>query len=60
VDFCSFDNRVPEHLRVHVQRVHRDQKTIIQLETEVAAFLREVSDQVARLEAMKPQQEIAA
>lgn len=60
VDFCSFDNRLPLHLQLHVQRIHRDQRTIIELETAVSAFLREVSDQVIRLEAMKPQQEIAA
>lgn len=60
VDFVSYDNRLPEHLRLHIQRVERDQKTIIELETEVSAFLREVASQVVRLEAMKPQQEIAA
>lgn len=60
VDFCSYDDRLPLHLQLHIQRIHRDQRLIIELETEVAAFLREVTDQVARLEAMKPHQELAA
>jgi putative phage-type endonuclease len=61
VDFCSYDNRLPEHLRLHVQRIDRDQKIIIELETEVVAFLKEVTAQVARLDAMKTQPtEIAA
>jgi putative phage-type endonuclease len=57
-DFVSFDPRLPPHLQLFIKRVDRDQRTIIELETEVSGFLRELSAQIARL----PQapQEIAA
>lgn len=52
-DFVSYDPRMPEALQMHVQRVQRDQSTIIKLETEVSAFLREVEEEVAALQAME-------
>lgn len=57
-DFVSFDPRLPAHLQLFIKRVERDQRTIIELETEVSGFLRELDAQIARL----PQapQEIAA
>ena len=51
-DFVSFDPRLPAHLSLFVKRVQRDQSKIIELETEVSAFLREVSAQVSALEAL--------
>lgn len=52
-DAVSFDPRLPDHLSMYVQRIHRDPKFIIELETEVSAFLREVSATVAALEALE-------
>lgn len=48
-DFVSFDPRMPEHMRLFVQRVDRDDALIATLETEVSAFLTEVSETVAAL-----------
>lgn len=58
-DFVSFDPRMPEDMRMFVSRVQRDGKLIGTLETEVAAFLAEVSDTVRRLESMFRQSEAA-
>lgn len=48
-DFVSYDPRVPEDMRIHVQRVERDDEMIRQLDSEVGAFLRELDETVARL-----------
>lgn len=48
-DFVSFDPRMPEHMRLFVQRVDRDDTLIETLEAEVSAFLTEVSETVASL-----------
>lgn len=40
--FVSFDPRMPERLRLYVQRVERDDEYIANLEKEVRAFLDEV------------------
>lgn len=48
-DFVSFDPRMPEHMRLFVQRVDRDDALIATLEAEVSAFLTEVSETVASL-----------
>lgn len=52
-DFVSYDPRFPENLALHVIRVPRDQKRIIELETEVSIFLREVSAAVDALKALE-------
>jgi len=57
-DYVGFDPRLPAHLQLFIKRIERDQRTIIELETEVSSFLRELSAQIARLP--QPQQEIAA
>lgn len=49
-DFVSFDNRLPPKLQIHIQRVHRDDKLILELETEVVKFLAELE---AKLEALE-------
>lgn len=48
-DFVSFDPRMPEHMRLFVQRVARDDALIATLEAEVSTFLTEVSETVASL-----------
>lgn len=59
-DFCSFDPRLPEHMRLFVTRVHRDDALVAELEAEVTAFLKEVDETVAQLRAVtEPQLEAA-
>ena len=53
-DFVSFDPRLPEHLQLFVRRYERNDSLIIQLETEVVHFNREVENVLAALPA-KPQ-----
>lgn len=48
-DFVSFDPRMPEAMRLFVQRVHRDDGRIAELEQEVSAFLDEVEKKVSDL-----------
>ena len=50
-DFVSFDPRMPEHMRLFVKRVERDDDRIKELESEVSAFLAEVDSKIAALEA---------
>jgi len=49
-DFCSYDPRLPEHLRMFVQRVERDDEYIKMLETEVTKFLAELDEKLKQLE----------
>jgi putative phage-type endonuclease len=49
-DFVSYDPRLPEHLRLFVVRVHRNEKRIAELEAEVSAFLGEVAATIADLD----------
>lgn len=44
-DFASFDPRMPENLRLFVQRIKRDSDMIIELETDIRMFLVEL-DQI--------------
>jgi putative phage-type endonuclease len=48
-DFVSFDPRLPASMSLFVERVQRDASFILHLETEVAAFIAEIDDKVARL-----------
>lgn len=48
-DFGSFDPRMPEHLRLYVQRIARDADYIAKLEAAVRAFLREADEFAAKL-----------
>lgn|SRR5262245_19262805 len=59
VDYVSFDPRLPEHLRLWVQRVPRDEKLIDLLEGEVMGFLRELEIRLSALSTIGPQ-EVAA
>lgn len=49
VDFVSYDPRMPEHLRLYVERVQRDDKYIEALAAEVRTFLAEVEKMHAAL-----------
>lgn len=48
-DFASYDPRLPESMRLFVQRVHRDDAAIAELEGHVAEFLAEVDQTVSQL-----------
>lgn len=48
-DFVSFDPRMPEDMRLFVQRLGRDDGTIAEMATEVRRFLAEVDETVAQL-----------
>lgn len=48
-DFASFDPRLPESMRLHVTRFHRDDEAIKALESEVVDFLKELRLTVHRL-----------
>lgn len=48
-DFVSFDPRLPPAMRLYVERVPRDVSRILELESEVAAFLRELDGKVSAL-----------
>jgi putative phage-type endonuclease len=50
-DFASFDPRLPVDMQLYIKRVERDDARIVEIETEVAAFLRELRDKVARIKA---------
>jgi hypothetical protein len=59
-DFVSFDPRLPETMRLFVQRLARDDAEIAEIEREVGVFLSEVDDTVARLRARYEQELEAA
>lgn len=50
-DFVSFDPRLPESMRLFIQRVPRDGKMIADLERDVSEFLSEIDAKVAALRA---------
>ncbi len=49
-DFVSYDNRMPEHLRLFIKRVERDDKLIEEIKSEVVKFLDELEETVKKLE----------
>lgn len=51
-DFVSFDNRLPENLRLFVKRIHRDNEMLAKLEAEVSQFLNGVKSDVELLQEM--------
>ena len=53
-DFASFDPRLPEPMRMFVRRIERDDKLIMELETEVARFLAELDANVTALTTLYP------
>lgn len=50
-DFTSYDPRLPESMRLFVDRVKRDDAAIKAIETDVISFLTELRDTVAKLRA---------
>jgi YqaJ-like recombinase protein len=48
-DLCSYDPRLPESMRLFVQRVKRDDETIKALTAEVVSFLVQVNEKVHAL-----------
>jgi putative phage-type endonuclease len=59
-DFVSYDPRMPENMRLFIKRVTRDDKRINELETEVAAFLLEMSVKLSQLNSLYGLQDAAA
>lgn len=53
-DFVSFDPRLPEHLRLFVERVPRDETYIRELEAMAVEFLAELEDRLGKLAAFRP------
>lgn len=51
-DFASFDPRLPPEMQLHIRRVERDDDLLIEIETEVSAFLAEVAATVDKLTAI--------
>jgi putative phage-type endonuclease len=49
-DFVSYDPRLPEHMRLFVRRVERDDNRIAELEAEAIAFLKEIAAKIEQLE----------
>lgn len=58
-DFVSFDPRLPEEMRLFVQRVPRDQEAIDYLEKEVKAFIYELDVKVDNLKRLYGQKAAA-
>lgn len=53
-DFVSFDPRLPENLRMFVQRVLRDDDRIAELEKEIIVFLNDVDSTINKLIGQEP------
>jgi putative phage-type endonuclease len=58
-DFVSYDDRMPEHMRLFVKRVPRDDKMIAALQMEVITFLSEVETRLLGLEKLYGKREAA-
>lgn len=48
-DFASYDNRMPERMRLWVKRVKRDESDVGEIETAVLAFIAEIDETLSRL-----------
>jgi putative phage-type endonuclease len=48
-DFCSYDPRLPEDMRIFIKRFPRDDAKIAHLEKEVTIFLREIETRISAL-----------
>ncbi len=60
VDLVSYDPRLPDSMRLFVQRVPRDDEHIAEIEREVTAFLAEIDETVARLNSAYAPEIVAA
>ena len=52
-DFVSFDNRLPEDLQIFIKRVDRDDKYILEMETEINKFLAEMLEKMEKFNSLK-------
>lgn len=52
-DYCSFDPRMPEHMRLFVRRIERDSDEIAALESAAAGFLGELDRKLVALMALQ-------
>lgn len=48
-DFVSYDPRLPEHMRLFVKRIPRDEGRIKELEADIVEFLREIAAKLSEL-----------
>jgi len=53
-DFVSYDPRLPDHLRIFIKRVERDDALIAEIVAEVKKFLAELDDMQKKLLEVKP------
>lgn len=51
-DFVSYDPRMPEHMKLFVKRLHRDDAKIREIEEEIAAFLLEMAVKLSQLNSL--------
>lgn len=59
-DFASYDNRLPERMRLFVKRVEFDKAMVCEIETAVVEFIDEIDATVSALRAQyEPQKEAA-
>ena len=58
-DFVSFDPRLPLEMQLHIERVERDEELCAEIEAEVTAFLTELDETVADLQARYMMKEAA-
>src|SRR4249919_2071012 len=59
-DFASYDNRMPERMRLFVKRVPRDESAVAEIEAAVTEFLTEIEVTVSALRNQyEPQKEAA-
>lgn len=58
-DYASYNPSFPEHMRLFVRRIERDEARIIELETEVTTFLLEMSAKLAQLDSLYGEQRAA-
>lgn len=49
-DFASYDPRMPQHLRLYVERINRDDGKILEMTDEVVVFLNELEAKIKKLE----------
>ncbi len=54
VDFVSWNPEFPDHLQLIVRRIPRDEKAVAELSANVEIFMREVDEEVARVNTIKP------
>lgn len=51
-DFVSYDPRMPEHMRLFIKRLPRDDKRIKEIEAEISSFLLEMAVKLSELNSL--------